>query len=58
MAVIAAVKFFYSKVWQYQRPSYADFAENTVNYYYNFLLQEIRNPNKVVLVVKDSFKKK
>ncbi|XTI90776.1 hypothetical protein V2W45_1190566, partial [Cenococcum geophilum] len=57
MAVITVIAFFHSEVFQYQRPSYADFAKDTVNYYYNFFIREIQNPNSIVLIVEDSFKK-
>jgi len=56
IAVIAAAAFFHSKVWQYQRPFYINFVEDTVNYYYNFLLRETRNPNSIILIVDNSFK--
>ncbi len=57
MAVIAAAGLFYSKVQKYQRLFYDNFAVNTVKYFYNFFLQEIRNPNSIILVVEDSFKR-
>ncbi|OCK99841.1 uncharacterized protein K441DRAFT_536057, partial [Cenococcum geophilum 1.58] len=36
---------------------HAKFTEDIVNYYYNFFLQELRNPNSIILIVEDSFKK-
>ena len=57
IAVITATAFFHSEVFQYQRPSHADFAEDIVNYYYNFFIQEIQNPNSIILIVEDSFEK-
>ncbi|OCK92390.1 uncharacterized protein K441DRAFT_570663, partial [Cenococcum geophilum 1.58] len=37
------------------RPFYDNFADDIVKYFYNFFLQETRNPNNIVLVVEDSF---
>ena len=57
IAVIAAAGLFYSKIQKYQRLFYDNFAVNTVKYFYNFFLQEIRNLNSIVFIVEDSFER-
>jgi len=50
IAIVAAAGFFYSPVFQYQRPHYDAYPEDTVASYYVEYEAAIRDPNSVVLV--------
>ena len=55
MALVATAAYFSSPVWQYQRPHYAEFPGDTLTSFENLLGREIRNPDRIVLVIDDAF---
>ncbi|KAH7116897.1 hypothetical protein B0J11DRAFT_103544 [Dendryphion nanum] len=53
IATVAAAGFFHSPTFQFQRPYYAQFVEDTLSSYWKEYHQEIQDAAVVVLVVED-----
>ncbi|KAF2464864.1 uncharacterized protein BDR25DRAFT_271082 [Lindgomyces ingoldianus] len=53
IAMVAAAGFYHSPTFQFQRPYYADFPDDTLSSYWTEYQSAIRNPADVVLVAED-----
>ncbi|KAF2808901.1 uncharacterized protein BDZ99DRAFT_463759 [Mytilinidion resinicola] len=53
IAIVAAAGFFYSPVFQYQRPHYEAYPEDTIASYFFEYEAAMHDPNAVVLVAED-----
>ncbi|KAF2268143.1 hypothetical protein CC78DRAFT_14942 [Lojkania enalia] len=53
IATVAAAGFYYSPTFQFQRPRFANFPEDTVSSYWRSYQSDLRDPATVLLVAED-----
>ncbi|KAF2199338.1 hypothetical protein GQ43DRAFT_376509 [Delitschia confertaspora ATCC 74209] len=58
IATVAAAGFYWSPVFQFQRPYFADFPEDTFNSYFTEYESAIEDPGSVVIVSEDDVSEK